>query len=227
MDALEAQFSGLPTELPPLAPAGTPFQRDVWAALLDIPRGTTISYGELARRLGAPNKVRAVAAAVGRNPMSVFVPCHRVVGADGALTGYAGGLGRKAALLALEAGQALTYRRMLRGYQALYSNPISVHAGEHVRWIDRPDDGEYLGWKWARAASGLEGWVPRPWFGPGDDGSIALRDYSARELTLSAGAEVLELDQYSGWLWVCDLKRRTGWVPAADVAPAPTRISAP
>lgn len=88
----------------PLDPRGTTFQRAVWAALREIPRGETTSYGAIAQRIGAPQAVRAVGAAVGRNPVSVVVPCHRVVGRDGALTGYAGGLDRKRALLALEAG---------------------------------------------------------------------------------------------------------------------------
>ena len=75
----------------------------VWRALRAIPPGHTRSYAELARAVGRPAAVRAVGAAVGRNPLSVFVPCHRVVGSDGSLTGYAGGLDRKRALLALEA----------------------------------------------------------------------------------------------------------------------------
>lgn len=87
-----------------LAPVGTPFQQRVWSALRAVPHGTTVTYGELARRVGAPAAVRAVGAANGRNPLSIVVPCHRVVGAGGALTGYAGGLERKRALLALEAG---------------------------------------------------------------------------------------------------------------------------
>lgn len=81
---------------------GTTFQRSVWQALLTIPRGTTTSYGALSRQVGRPAAVRAVGAAVGRNPISVIVPCHRVVGANGSLTGYAGGLVRKSALLTLE-----------------------------------------------------------------------------------------------------------------------------
>ena len=81
---------------------GSPFQRAVWLALLAIPRGRTRSYADIARSVGAPASVRAVGAAVGRNPLSVVVPCHRVLGSDGALTGYAGGLDRKAALLRLE-----------------------------------------------------------------------------------------------------------------------------
>ena len=81
---------------------GTAFQQAVWQALLRIPRGQTCSYGALARAIGRPQAVRAVGAAVGRNPLSVVVPCHRVLGQGGALTGYAGGLARKAALLHLE-----------------------------------------------------------------------------------------------------------------------------
>lgn len=81
---------------------GTPFQQQVWRALGDIPTGETTTYGTLARRIGRPDAVRAVGAAVGRNPLSIVVPCHRVLGANGALTGYAGGLERKRALLLLE-----------------------------------------------------------------------------------------------------------------------------
>ncbi len=87
----------------PLRPRGTPFQQRVWAGLLAIPYGCTLSYRALAVRIGAPAAVRAVGAAVGRNPLSVVVPCHRMLGSGGALTGYAGGLERKRALLALEA----------------------------------------------------------------------------------------------------------------------------
>lgn len=81
---------------------GTEFQRRVWAALMDIPYGETISYGELARRIGQPAAVRAVGLANGRNPVSLIVPCHRVIGAGGKLTGYGGGMARKSLLLALE-----------------------------------------------------------------------------------------------------------------------------
>lgn len=81
---------------------GTAFQQSVWHALLTIPQGGTASYGEVGRRIGKPAAVRAVGAAVGRNPVSIIVPCHRVMGAGGALTGYAGGLERKSALLKLE-----------------------------------------------------------------------------------------------------------------------------
>ncbi len=82
--------------------AGTEFQQAVWRGLLDIAPGTTTAYGELARRIGKPLAVRALGAAIGRNPISIIVPCHRVVGADGSMTGYAGGLDRKTALLRLE-----------------------------------------------------------------------------------------------------------------------------
>jgi methylated-DNA-[protein]-cysteine S-methyltransferase len=88
----------------PLAMAGSPFQRRVWRALQDIPYGETISYGELARRIGVPSASRAVGVANGRNPLCVIVPCHRVIGVDGSLTGYGGGLARKRLLLELEAG---------------------------------------------------------------------------------------------------------------------------
>ncbi len=86
----------------PLAPKGTAFQQAVWAQLRQLPPGTTTTYGALARELGRPQAVRAVGAAVGRNPLSLFIPCHRVLGADGQLTGYAGGLDRKTALLRQE-----------------------------------------------------------------------------------------------------------------------------
>jgi methylated-DNA-[protein]-cysteine S-methyltransferase len=88
----------------PLRMGGTPFQREVWRALTEIPYGETISYGELARRIGRPDACRAVGLANGRNPISIVVPCHRVIGASGTLTGYGGGLGRKRFLLELEAG---------------------------------------------------------------------------------------------------------------------------
>jgi methylated-DNA-[protein]-cysteine S-methyltransferase len=87
----------------PLDLQGTDFQRDVWRALLRIAPGTTSSYGAIARELGLPSASRAVGAAVGRNPVSIIVPCHRVVGSSGALTGYAGGLDRKTSLLRIEA----------------------------------------------------------------------------------------------------------------------------
>lgn len=105
---LAAYFKGTLTEFElPLALDGTPFQVRVWNELLHIPYGVTISYGELARRLGNPNASRAVGLANGHNPISIVVPCHRVIGSDGTLTGYGGGLPRKAALLAFEASVAI------------------------------------------------------------------------------------------------------------------------
>jgi methylated-DNA-[protein]-cysteine S-methyltransferase len=88
----------------PLRPAGTPFQQRVWSALREVPYGATTTYGELAAAVGAPSAARAVGAANVRNPLCVVVPCHRVIGRDGSLTGYAGGLARKRLLLELEAG---------------------------------------------------------------------------------------------------------------------------
>ena len=85
-----------------LAPEGTRFQRSVWKAISTVGFGETISYGELARRAGVPGSARAAGAATGRNPIGIIVPCHRIVGSNGSLTGYAGGLGRKRALLSLE-----------------------------------------------------------------------------------------------------------------------------
>jgi methylated-DNA-[protein]-cysteine S-methyltransferase len=86
----------------PLAPRGTEFQQAIWAELQRIPYGETTTYGEMARRLGSPGASRAVGLANGRNPIGIIVPCHRVIGARGELTGYAGGLARKEALLAFE-----------------------------------------------------------------------------------------------------------------------------
>jgi methylated-DNA-[protein]-cysteine S-methyltransferase len=102
---MQAYFEGDTSgfDLPLDLHGGTPFQQDVWQALLRIPSGATTSYGALSHGLGRPSAVRAVAGAVGRNPISVIVPCHRVLGSDGSLTGYAGGLERKTALLQLEA----------------------------------------------------------------------------------------------------------------------------
>jgi len=88
-----------------VAPQGTEFQRSVWSQLQQIPYGETVSYGELARRLGNPKAVRAVGLANGSNPISIVIPCHRVIGSNGALVGYGGGLPVKQALLALESGQ--------------------------------------------------------------------------------------------------------------------------
>lgn len=101
---LTEYFSGQRQEFSlPLAAHGTEFQKRVWAELAQIPYGQTISYGELARRTGNPKASRAVGLANGKNPISIVVPCHRVIGASGKLTGYGGGLARKEALLELEA----------------------------------------------------------------------------------------------------------------------------
>jgi methylated-DNA-[protein]-cysteine S-methyltransferase len=97
-----------------LAPEGTEFQRETWRALTAIPYGETISYAELARRVGRPNASRAVGAANGRNPLPIVVPCHRVIGADGSLTGFGGGLPVKRALLELEGAACVVPRGQLR-----------------------------------------------------------------------------------------------------------------
>ena len=91
----------------PLTPAGTPFQLEVWRELQRIPYGSVISYGELASRIGKPHASRAVGAANGANPIPIVVPCHRVIGSNGKLTGYGGGLAIKEALLALEFARLL------------------------------------------------------------------------------------------------------------------------
>jgi methylated-DNA-[protein]-cysteine S-methyltransferase len=99
--AINNYFSGdlLAINAVSVATGGTSFQRDVWAALRTIQAGTTVSYGALARRLGRPKSVRAVGLANGANPVAIVVPCHRVIGADGSLTGYGGGISRKRWLL--------------------------------------------------------------------------------------------------------------------------------
>ena len=103
---LEAYFGGgLTTFSLPLLLKGTPFQTEVWKALLEVPFGSTASYGELAVAIGNPQAVRAVGKANGDNPLAIVVPCHRIIGTDGKLTGYGGGLWRKKALLELESGQ--------------------------------------------------------------------------------------------------------------------------
>ena len=103
---LQAYFEGkLKAFDLPLRLEGTAFQIDVWSALQEIPYGETVSYAEIARRIGRPKAVRAVGAANGQNPVSIIVPCHRVIGSNGSLTGYGGGLKNKEALLALEQGR--------------------------------------------------------------------------------------------------------------------------
>src|SRR5215471_10034376 len=100
----------------PLAPEGTPFQHAIWRAISTVGFGETITYGELASRAGVSGSSRAAGAATGRNPLTIVVPCHRIVGSDGSLTGYAGGLERKRALLALEGGA-----------RSLFATPTSTH----------------------------------------------------------------------------------------------------
>jgi methylated-DNA-[protein]-cysteine S-methyltransferase len=103
---LRSYFAGELQEFDlPLAPEGTPFQLKVWERLCEIPYGETISYGELARRIGNPNASRAVGLANGSNPIPIVIPCHRVIGSNGKLTGYGGGLPIKEKLLALERRQ--------------------------------------------------------------------------------------------------------------------------
>jgi methylated-DNA-[protein]-cysteine S-methyltransferase len=106
-------FAGDRTEFDlPLRPAGTPFQLDAWRALTKIPYGKTVSYGEQATRIGHPGRARAIGAANGRNPLPIVVPCHRVIGADGSLVGFGGGLEVKAWLLDHErrvAGETLPF----------------------------------------------------------------------------------------------------------------------
>lgn len=103
MTQLSEYFAGVRRHFDlPLVPTGTPFQQRVWQALVTIPYGETCSYGYIAQRIGNPKGVRAVGLANGKNPIAIVVPCHRVIGANGKLTGYAGGLDRKAGLLRLE-----------------------------------------------------------------------------------------------------------------------------
>lgn len=100
---LEEYFDGARRRFDlPIAPEGTPFQRDVWRALCEIPFGETWTYADLARRIGKPSAVRAVGAANGQNPIPIVIPCHRVIGANGQLVGFGGGLGVKRQLLELE-----------------------------------------------------------------------------------------------------------------------------
>ena len=106
--------------------AGTPFQEAVWRAMRDIPAGETLSYGELARRIGQPAAVRAVGAASGANPVALVVPCHRVVGTDGSLTGYGGGLHRKRWLLAHEGARPLGTDAGRQGVLGVVERPAAV-----------------------------------------------------------------------------------------------------
>jgi methylated-DNA-[protein]-cysteine S-methyltransferase len=109
-EQLDAYFAGELTAFElPLAAQGSEFEHRVWDALCEIPYGETVSYGTIAARIGEPGAARAVGRANGRNPISIIVPCHRVIGADGSLTGYGGGLPTKRALLDLERGVGSLY----------------------------------------------------------------------------------------------------------------------
>jgi methylated-DNA-[protein]-cysteine S-methyltransferase len=114
----------------PLKLAGTPFQRQVWQELVRIPYGTTITYAELARRVGKPTASRAVGNANGRNPISILVPCHRVIGANGKLTGYAGGVAKKQWLLDWERRAATEQPRGLVDADRLPLRPTPMPAAE-------------------------------------------------------------------------------------------------
>jgi len=108
-DEIQAYFKGKKKSFSfEISPQGTKFQKEVWQELLRIPYGETISYLELANRLGDPKSIRAAASANGRNPIAIVVPCHRVIGTDGSMTGYAGGLERKRALLTLEGAEVMS-----------------------------------------------------------------------------------------------------------------------
>jgi methylated-DNA-[protein]-cysteine S-methyltransferase len=110
IEQLRAYFAGALRDFTaPLAPQGTSFQQDVWLRLRDIPYGETISYSELAMRVGNPRAFRAVGLANGQNPIPILIPCHRVIGKDGTLVGYGGGLHIKEKLLALERGGRLPF----------------------------------------------------------------------------------------------------------------------
>lgn len=124
--AMEAYFAGEVGAIDtlPVATGGTGFQREVWAALRGIPAGTTTSYGALAAKLGKPGASRAVGLANGANPIGIVVPCHRVIGADGTLTGYGGGLPRKQWLLAHEGALPSPVQPTLFDFPALSQNEI-------------------------------------------------------------------------------------------------------
>ncbi|HEX5980442.1 MAG TPA: methylated-DNA--[protein]-cysteine S-methyltransferase [Thermoleophilaceae bacterium] len=146
-EQLLAYFAGALREFDlPLAPRGTPFQHEVWSALREIPFGSTISYAELAAAVGRPHAARAVGAANGSNPIAVVIPCHRVIGASGALTGYGGGLGRKRLLLDLEAGRRTW--TLIGADGRPYESPTPGTLGGHRRskGYGRLDCRAALGW---------------------------------------------------------------------------------
>jgi methylated-DNA-[protein]-cysteine S-methyltransferase len=128
--AIDAELEGRPSTAPVEVAfrGGTPFQRRVWDELRTIPRGATISYARLAERVGRPGASRAVGSAVGRNPVSILVPCHRVVGSDGSLTGYAGGVERKRLLLEIEGAVSPAAPRRRPGDRDRRAHPRAVPA---------------------------------------------------------------------------------------------------
>jgi methylated-DNA-[protein]-cysteine S-methyltransferase len=123
-DAMKSYFAGELGSIDelPVRTAGTSFQREVWHALRQIPCGTTVSYGKLAERIGRPQAVRAVGLANGANPIGVVVPCHRVIGSDGSLTGYGGGIERKRWLLQHEQGQVMLREPGIEGMLVRHHN---------------------------------------------------------------------------------------------------------
>jgi methylated-DNA-[protein]-cysteine S-methyltransferase len=128
-EQLSAYFAGALREFDlPIRMAGTPFQRLVWQGLMTIPFGVTISYAELARRVGHPGAARAVGAANGRNPIGIVVPCHRVIGANGTLTGYGGGLERKKWLLEHEAHMVANRNGALPGQRRVAAGLNTAYA---------------------------------------------------------------------------------------------------
>jgi methylated-DNA-[protein]-cysteine S-methyltransferase len=129
-DRLDAYFGGEPVSFDdvPLAPAGTPFQQAVWAAVREVPYGETTTYAALARRLGRPRAARAVGGANARNRVPIVVPCHRVLGSRGSLTGYAGGLAMKERLLALEVAGRRRGREAQRATQDVPDHSTSTVA---------------------------------------------------------------------------------------------------
>ncbi len=115
------------------------------------------------------------------------------------------------------AGEKVDAMRVIASYRTQYHQPIEVDTGTRVSFHDRPDDGEFPGWKWAQADDGNAGWVPRAFFGPGQGSAVALRPYSARELDVEIGSCVRLIEEFSGWLRVIDEAGRAGWIPASCV----------
>jgi methylated-DNA-[protein]-cysteine S-methyltransferase len=133
VEQLDAYFAGERREFDlELDPVGTDFQRRVWDALLTIPYGETRSYGDIAEQIGSPGASRAVGLANGRNPIGIIVPCHRVIGANGSLTGYGGGLERKQLLLDLERGRLALDGQSVDGQSGHARRPKTAYAGSNA-----------------------------------------------------------------------------------------------